>query len=161
MKLWILGKNIDTDLIVPPQYLTARDPSIQIKHALEPLIPEFASNVKPGDIIVADTNFGCGSSREEAVFVLKELGIQAIIASSFARIFYRNCFNLGIPAIILPNAISQLKDKQIIDLQLTKGKIICSDCVITFKEIPSFLIKMVEAGGALELLKRKNHHSTS
>ncbi len=155
MKLWFLGKNIDTDLIVPPQYLTARDPSIQIRHALEPLIPDFASRVKPGDIIVADTNFGCGSSREEAVFVLKELGIQAIIASSFARIFYRNCFNLGIPAIILPDAPSQLKDRQIVELQLPKGKIICSDGVITFKEIPSFLIEMIKAGGALELLKQK------
>lgn len=160
-RIWFLGKNIDTDLIVPPQYLTARDPSVQTKHALESLLPNFSAEVRVGDIIVADTNFGCGSSREEAVFVLKELGIRVIIASSFARIFYRNCFNLGIPAIILPDAVSKLKDKQIIDIQLDKGTIILPDGVLYFKEIPSFLLEMIEAGGALELLKKKKNLQNS
>lgn len=154
MKLWFLPDNVDTDLIVPPKYLTARDPQVQIAHALEPLIPNFAKDARPGDIIIAGTNFGCGSSREEAVFVLKELGIKAIIASSFARIFYRNCFNLGIPAIIINDALVKFEGKTISEIKLTEGKIFLSDnSIIEFQKIPAFLVEMVEAGGAIELLK--------
>ena len=154
-KIWMFGDDINTDLIVPSKYLTERDPDVIVRHTLESVDPEFAPNVSPGDIIVAGKNFGSGSSREEAVFVFKELGIQTIIAESFARIFYRNCFNLGIPAILLPNALEQLKGHQFVAMDLDAGQLQTDQTTLMFKPLPPFLIEMVQAGGALALLCKK------
>ncbi|MHA1521823.1 MAG: LeuD/DmdB family oxidoreductase small subunit [Promethearchaeota archaeon] len=156
-RIWMLGDGIDTDLIVPSRVLTEQDPAKLLAATLENVIPSFSKQVKPGDIIVAGTNFGCGSSREEAVFVLKELGVQAVIASSFARIFFRNAINLGLSPIKLNNAPSLGAQGDIVEIKWEEGIIhnLTKDIKLNFSPFPPFLLNYVQSGGALNLLKQK------
>ncbi len=160
-RIWVLGDNIDTDLIVPSRVLTDSDPAELLSATLENLIPEFALNVKEGDILVAGRNFGCGSSREEAVFVLKELGVAAIVAKSFARIFFRNCINLGLPAIEpqRPNfKVTDIGDQgDIIEINFQTGQISNpkqKTRALNFEPFPPFLAEILKAGGILATLQK-------
>ena len=164
-RIWVVGDAIDTDLIVPSRVLTETDPKKQIAATLEVVIPNFAERVQPGDIILAGKNFGCGSSREEAVFVLKELGIVAVIAESFARIFYRNCINLGLPPITLksvseetsPGQISLGKEGETLLINFKAGTVenLASKNKRSFQSFPPFLDKYLTEGGIIAYLKKK------
>lgn len=109
-RVWLFGDDINTDLIIPGRYLDNYDPKHLASHAMEGASKDFAKQVRKGDLVVAGKNFGCGSSREQAVIALKEAGVSAVVACSFARIFYRNAINLGLPAIISPDASTVLAD---------------------------------------------------
>ncbi|MFX1451051.1 MAG: 3-isopropylmalate dehydratase small subunit [Promethearchaeota archaeon] len=156
-KVWKFGDNIDTDIIIPGRYLTLRDPDEMASHAFEPLDPEFGKKVKKGDIILGGKNFGSGSSREEAPFVLKQLGIAAIVAESFARIFFRNAINLGLPLIEIKNISKKIDAGQEIEIDLPKGTLKKLKTKEVFKStpIPDFLMDILSAGGAIEAVKKR------
>jgi 3-isopropylmalate/(R)-2-methylmalate dehydratase small subunit len=149
-RVWKYGDNVNTDVIFPGKYTyTVSDPAEMPQHALEDLDPNFAEQVKPFDIIVAGTNWGCGSSREQAVTCLKESGLGAIVAKSFARIYYRNCLNAALPALISPDAVEAIQDGEIIEINLQKGEIICTEGTFTFPPLPETVMKIFEAGGLI------------
>lgn len=155
-RVWKLGDDVDTDLIIPGPYLSLRDMDILASHVLEEAIPDFAENVKPGDIIIAGKNFGCGSSREIAPLLLKYLKIGAVVAESFARIFFRNAINIGLP-LIECKGISRVKQNQQLEVDIVLGEVRNLSTGETYKgtKLPDFLLEIIEAGGALEALKRK------
>ena len=156
-KVWKFGDNIDTDIIIPGRYLTLRDPDEMASHAFEPIDPEFSKKVKKGDIILGGKNFGSGSSREEAPFVLKQLGLSAIVAESFARIFFRNAINLGIPLIEIKEISKKVNAGQEIEIDLPNGILKNLESQETFKyaPIPDFLMDILAAGGAIEAIKKR------
>ncbi|MFX0133572.1 MAG: 3-isopropylmalate dehydratase small subunit [Candidatus Hodarchaeota archaeon] len=156
-KVWKFGDNIDTDIIIPGRYLTLRDPDEMASHAFEPIDSEFGKKVKKGDIILGGKNFGSGSSREEAPFVLKQLGISAIVAESFARIFFRNAINLGIPLIEIKGISKKIDAGQEIEIDLPNGTLKNLKNQETFKyaPIPDFLMDILAAGGAIEAIKKR------
>lgn len=158
-KIWKFGDDINTDLIIPSQFLTENDPSIIVTHAFEGIRPGFANQVNKGDIIVGGKNFGSGSSREEAVFVLKELGISLVIAESFSRIYFRNLINLGIPAISLNDTSKNFSDGDIVEINLELGKItnLKTGKEFQFKKLPDFLIEIINEGGVINLLKKRKN----
>ncbi|MEJ2252335.1 MAG: 3-isopropylmalate dehydratase [Candidatus Lokiarchaeota archaeon] len=155
----IFGENINTDDIVPSHCLTLRDEDEMAQFTCENIYPNFAKNVKSGDVIIAGENFGCGSSREEAVNVLKILGISAIIAKSFARIYFRNAINLGIPAITLNWSDKDFSDGDTVEINLQDGVIRnkSKKKKLQFKEFPPFLFRILENGGIVNLLKKRLH----
>ena len=165
-KIWILGDSINTDQIVPSRVLTEQDPNKLIAATLENEIPEFAQNVKKGDFIVAGKDFGSGSSREEAVFVFKELGLAGIIAESYSRIYFRNCINLGLPPIIAfqedtripvsPTEIGVNGDQIIINFTTGALKNSTTGKTFVFDHFPIFLQKYLDHGGVIEYLKNNN-----
>ena len=124
-------------------------------HALEDLDPSFASGVKPGDIIIAGKNWGCGSSREQAVTCLKEGGLGAIIAESFARIYYRNCLNAALPALICSEAVQTIQDGEQIEIDLDKGEIRTSKGIYTFNPLPEVVREIFDAGGLVAHTKKR------
>lgn len=154
---WVYGDNIDTDRLFPGQYLDLTDPKEMAKHALEGLDQNFITNVQKGDFIVAGRNFGCGSSREQAAIVLKENGITAVIAVSFARIFYRNAINVGIPPIIAPEIAKLTHSGDILLLDLEKGLIenLTKHQKETFSPLPPQILKILQKGGLVPYLKEK------
>ncbi|MHA1745936.1 MAG: LeuD/DmdB family oxidoreductase small subunit [Promethearchaeota archaeon] len=154
-RIWLLGDQIDTDLIVPSRVLTEQDPQKLLDATLETVFPDFAHQVQPGDILVAGKNFGCGSSREEAVFVLKQLGITAIIAESFARIYFRNCINLGLYPITLVKRGPLGAHHDRIRIDFSKGTIenLSSHTQKKFQPYPPFIRQYLEQGGAITQLK--------
>ncbi|WXG41568.1 MAG: 3-isopropylmalate dehydratase small subunit [Candidatus Freyarchaeum deiterrae] len=156
-KVWKFGDNIDTDVIIAGPYLTIRDQDKLASHAMEMVNPRFAKNVKPGDIIVAGKNFGCGSSREEAPYVLKRLGVSAIVADFYARIFYRNAINLGIPLIECKDATQKFEEGDTIEIELEEGIIRNLRTHEEFQgtKLPDFLMEIIKEGGAIEALKKK------
>ncbi|MCX5642002.1 MAG: 3-isopropylmalate dehydratase small subunit [Candidatus Omnitrophica bacterium] len=156
-KTWKFGDNINTDLIIPARYMTAYEAAELGKHCMEDADPEFSKKVQPGDIIVAGENFGCGSSREHAVLALKGAGISAIIAKSFARIFFRNAINTGLPIIESPEAAIAIKEGAEIVIDLTTGRIenLTENQHFAIKEFPEFLTKIVENGGLLKWATRE------
>lgn len=145
-RIWVLGDSIDTDLIVPSRVLTEQNEQKLLDATLENIIPRFSTQVKKGDIILAGRNFGCGSSREEAVFVLKKLGISTIIAESFARIFFRNAINLGLPPIQIKNAKGIGKTGDILKINLQEGTIYNQNSQeqFLFEKFPPFFLKFLE-----------------
>jgi 3-isopropylmalate dehydratase small subunit len=153
---YILGDDISTDDIVPSHILTVRNPNDMVKHTLEFIDPYFSKNVSKGNIIIAGENFGSGSSREEAVHVFKLLGIKAVVAKSFGRIYFRNLMNSGIPAINLNWDSKQFIKEDIIEISLLKGIIVnkSKQIKLNFEKIPKFLMDMLECGGALNQLKK-------
>ena len=152
--VWKFGDDIDTDLILPGRYLIYSDSEQLKKHCMEGIDPKFANNFQKGDFIVAGKNFGCGSSREHAPIALKAIGVSAIIAESFARIFYRNAINVGIPLLETPN-ISEIEDKSIIKINMNDGEIILeNNDVLDFKKIPEFMLRIIDNGGLIEYLKK-------
>ena len=153
-KVWRFGDNIDTDLIIAARYLNTSDPESLAKHAMEDADPEFVNKVNIGDVIVAGENFGCGSSREHAPIALKAVGISAIIAKSFARIFYRNAFNMGLAIFELPEA-DEIAEGNTIMIDMENGRIndITTGKSYLFTAIPPFMQELIASGGLMNYAK--------
>ncbi len=143
-KAWIFGDDVDTDVIIPGKYLRTKDPNLWAEHVLEGLDPQFASKVQNGDVIVAGKNFGCGSSREQAPLALKQAGVSAVVARSFARIFYRNAINVGLPLI---EAEVEAKEGEVVEVDLAAGTIRVGDRAYQGTRLPDFLLKILQDGG--------------
>jgi 3-isopropylmalate/(R)-2-methylmalate dehydratase small subunit len=154
-KVLKFGDNIDTDVILPGKYLVLTDPKELAKHAMEGLDKEFSKKAEKGVIIVAGENFGCGSSREHAPIALKNAGVKAIIAKSFARIFYRNAINIGLPVLECKEAFEKIEENDEVLIDLSSGEIIDKTKNLTFKFIPlpSFLLEILNQGGLIKKLK--------
>lgn len=150
------GRDIDTDVIIPARYLTTSEPSELAKHCLEDLDVEFVDNVKSGDIIVAEENFGCGSSREHAPIAIKAAGVDAVIAKSFARIFYRNSINTGLAILECPEAVDAIKNGDVVSVDTETGTITDETTGESFtaQPFPPFIADIIEQGG---LLNRTRH----
>jgi 3-isopropylmalate/(R)-2-methylmalate dehydratase small subunit len=148
------GDNINTDVIIPSKYLTSLDPNELAKHAMEGIDPDFPRKAADGVIIVAGKNFGCGSSREQAPIALKYAGVKCIVAESFARIFYRNAINIGLPVIEAPGISGLVKDGDILTVILDEGKILneTSGNVIMASKLPDFILEIIRDGGLIEHL---------
>jgi 3-isopropylmalate/(R)-2-methylmalate dehydratase small subunit len=153
-KVWKFGDNIDTDLIIAARYLNTSDAKELAKHVMEDADPEFASKMQDGDVIVAGENFGCGSSREHAPIALKEAGIKAVIAKSFARIFYRNAFNMGLAIFELPQS-DEIDEGDSIKIDMQSGEIlnITKGKTYKFTPIPEFMQELIDAGGLINYAK--------
>jgi 3-isopropylmalate/(R)-2-methylmalate dehydratase small subunit len=155
-KVWNFGSNIDTDLIIAARYLNSSDPQHLAKYVMEDADATFSSKVQKGDIIVAGENFGCGSSREHAPIALKAAGVSAIIAPTFARIFYRNAFNMGLPIFEL-NEADEIKENDNITIDVKSGEIINNTTGKRYKftPIPSFMQELLATGGLMEFAKKE------
>ncbi len=156
-KAWVFGEDISTDLIIPGRYMVETDPAALGEHAMEGADPNFADEVEQGDIIVAGKNFGCGSSREHAPIALKAAGIGGIIAESFARIFYRNAINQGIPVLSCEGIWDEFETGDEIEVDWKEGKIenLSRDELFETEPLPKLLEDIVGAGGIIEYLKNK------
>ena len=156
-RVWKFGDNLDTDAIIPARYLNTSDPEELARHIMEDADRDFSSKVKSGDIIIAGTNFGCGSSREHAPIAIKAAGIQAVVAKSFARIFYRNAFNIGLPIFESEDASEKIREGDEIQIDADKGiiKNITKKEEYTAKPIPQFMQELIFAGGLIEWTKKK------
>ena len=153
---WKFGNDIDTDIIVPGRYLIYTDEERLSQHCMEGLDADFNNKCKKGDFIVAGTNFGCGSSREHAPIALKGVGVSAVIAESFARIFYRNATNVGVPLLEAPGITEIIEDGDEIEVDMDEGTITASNGEkITFKKLPPFMLEILNQGGLIEYLKNK------
>ena len=151
------GANVDTDVIIPARYLSLSEPAELAEHCMEDIDSEFLSSVQPGDIIMATTNFGCGSSREHAPLAIKEAGISCIIAKSFARIFFRNAVNIGLPLFECEDAVAQTEAGDILEVDLSSGQIknLTNDVNFTAKPYPDFMAELISAGGLIEHTKQR------
>jgi len=155
-KVWSFGANIDTDVIIAARYLNSSDPEHLAKYIMEDADPEFPNKLQRGDIIVAGENFGCGSSREHAPIALKAAGVAAVVAPSFARIFYRNAFNMGLPIFELPESL-EIKEGEKISINLDSG-IITNETTnkdYKFTAIPPFMQELIASGGLINFAKEE------
>ncbi|MDR1285896.1 MAG: 3-isopropylmalate dehydratase small subunit [Campylobacteraceae bacterium] len=154
--VWRFGDNVDTDLIIAARYLNTSEPSELAKHVMEDADPDFVKKLNKGDVIVAGENFGCGSSREHAPIALKAAGVSAVVAKSFARIFYRNSFNMGLPIFELSDT-DEIKEGEQIEIDLEEGTIknITVDKVYKFTAIPPFMQELINAGGLIKYAQKK------
>ena len=153
-RAWTFGDDISTDHIIAGKYLGTTDPKVFAEHAFEAVDPTWAKNVRPGDMIVAGANFGCGSSREQAPVALKILGISAILANSFARIFFRNAINLGFPVVECAGLRDQVKSGDLIELDLAAGEVRTpSGGMFKFTPLPPNVLEILEAGGLVPKLR--------
>lgn len=150
-KIWKFGGNVDTDLIIPARYLNTSDPKELAKHVMEDADPEFSKKVKPGDIIVAGENFGCGSSREHAPIAIKAAGVTCVIAPFFARIFYRNAFNMGLPILECEGAANEASTGDELTVDFSTGVIKNQTKGKTYQAspIPPFMQELIAAGGLM------------
>jgi 3-isopropylmalate/(R)-2-methylmalate dehydratase small subunit len=155
-KVWKFGDDIDTDLIIPARYLNTSDPGELAKHCMEDADPDFASKVAKSDIIVADKNFGCGSSREHAPIAIKAAGVSCVIAKSFARIFYRNAFNMGLPILECEDA-GEFNTGDEMTVDFDTGEIILLEKNKTYQSrpIPPFMQELVQSGGLMKYIEKK------
>lgn len=153
-RVWRFGDNIDTDLIIAARYLNTSDPKELAKHVMEDADPTFTTKLKQGDIIVAGENFGCGSSREHAPIALKAAGVSAVVAKSFARIFYRNAFNMGLPIFELGQSDEILEGNEV-EIRPDEGCIENLDLgkQYSFVSIPAFMQELISAGGLINYAK--------
>ncbi|MCL4537145.1 MAG: 3-isopropylmalate dehydratase small subunit [Nitrospirae bacterium] len=156
-KVWRFGDDIDTDAIIPARYLNTSDPKELAKHVMEDADQEFPNKVRAGDIMVAGKNFGCGSSREHAPIAIKAAGIQGVIAKSFARIFYRNSFNIGLPIFESEEASEKIKEGATVEIDADNGiiKNLSTGEQYTAKPIPPFMQELITAGGLIAWTKKK------
>lgn len=156
-KAWKFGSNINTDDIIPARYLNVIDPEELASHCMEDENPRFVKEVKEGDIIVAETNFGCGSSREHAPIAIKAKGISCVIATSFARIFYRNAFNMGLPIVESADAAGGIQNGHEIEVDLLNGEIINKNTGKSYKArpIPPFMQEIIDSGGLMGHIAKK------
>jgi len=156
-KVWKYGANVDTDAIIPARYLNVSAPEELAPHCMEDIDPEFAQKVQPGDIIVATTNFGCGSSREHAPLAIKAAGVSCVIAKSFARIFYRNAINIGLPILECPAAVEGTEAGHTLEVELETGRIRNLDTGETFQAqpYPEFMMGIIQASGLIEYTKKE------
>ena len=156
-KVWKFGDNIDTDAIIPARYLNTSDPQILAAHCMEDADPDFVRKISPGDIIVAGSNFGCGSSREHAPIAIKAAGISCVIAGSFARIFYRNSFNMGLPIFESARLWDMVADGQEIEVDGDEGIIAAeSGQTLRVNPIPPFMQELINDGGLMQHIARKS-----
>ena len=151
-RVWIFGDDVDTDVIIPGRYLRTRDRHLWAEHVMEGLDPQFASRVGKGDIIVAGENFGSGSSREQAPVALKEAGVAAVVARSFARIFYRNAINVGLPLI---EAAPLCREGDLVEVDLQAGTVRVGESVYQGGRLPRFLMEILEDGGLVAHRRRQ------
>lgn len=153
-KVWCFGDNIDTDLIIAARYLNTSDPKELAKRVMEDADPEFVKKVKAGDIIVAGENFGCGSSREHAPIALKAAGVSAVVAKSFARIFYRNAFNTGLPIFELAET-DAINEGDTIAISMESGEVNNGAKTYKFSPIPPFMQELLAAGGLMNYAQKE------
>jgi 3-isopropylmalate/(R)-2-methylmalate dehydratase small subunit len=151
------GANVDTDAIIPARYLNISDPAGLAKHCMEGIDTQFVQRVRSGDIIVAETNFGCGSSREHAPLAVKASGISCVIARSFARIFFRNAINIGLPILECDEAVEGTQPGDILEVELETGAIknVTRGRVFQAKPYPEFMLELIAAGGLIEHTRRR------
>jgi len=154
---WKFGADVDTDAIIAARYLSSTDPAALASHAMEAIAPEFVRQVKPGDLIVADKNFGCGSSREHAPLALKAAGISCVIAKSFGRIFYRNSFNLGLPLLESAEAAEGVSAGDTLEVDLAAGLIknLTKNAEYHARPIPPFMQELLDDGGLMTHVMKK------
>ncbi len=149
------GDNVNTDVIFPGKYTyTVTEPEEIAKHALEDLDPDFIKKVKPNDIIVAGNNFGCGSSREQAAFCLKYARVGAVIAKSFARIYFRNCINAGLPILMSSEIVDNIENDEEIEIDFEKGIVKTKQGIFNFPPLPPEVLQILNAGGLIEYIKQ-------
>ena len=151
-KAWVFGDDVDTDVIIPGKYLRTKDAQVWAQHAMEGLDPEFAAKVQKGDIIVAGSNFGSGSSREQAPRALKGAGVAVVVARSFARIFYRNAINVGLP-LVEANVVCRAGD--MVEVDLKAGTVRVGENVYQGTRLPDFLMEILEDGGLVAHRRRQ------
>ena len=151
------GRDVDTDVIIPARYLNTSDPAELAKHCMEDIDSGFVAKVKPGDIMVAEENFGCGSSREHAPIAIKEAGISVVIASSFARIFYRNAINTGLPIMESPDAARAIRDGDRVAVDADTGTItdLTTGEVFAAQPFPPFIRAIIEKGGLIASVRER------
>jgi len=151
------GANVDTDAIIPARYLNVSEPAELAKHCMEDIDEEFVNRVEPGDIIVATTNFGCGSSREHAPLAIKAAGVSCVVAKSFARIFFRNAINIGLPLLECEAAVDKSGDGDTLEVELATGKIknLTRGMEFNAKPYPDFMAELVSAGGLIAYTKKR------
>jgi 3-isopropylmalate/(R)-2-methylmalate dehydratase small subunit len=151
------GADVNTDVIIPARYLNVSDPDKLASHCMEDIDKDFMKSVKPGDIIMATSNFGCGSSREHAPIAIKASGVSCVIAASFARIFFRNAINIGLPLLESPEAVKNTKGGDILEIDLATGKIknITNGQTFTAALYPPFMAELISAGGLIEYTKKR------
>lgn len=157
-RVWKFGDNIDTDAIIPARYLTTSDPEALAAHCMEDADPEFVKKISAGDVIVAGDNFGCGSSREHAPIAIKAAGISCVIAKSFARIFYRNAFNIGLPIFESKDLWDKVSNGQEIEVDGDNGSIrILDSCIapLQIHTIPPFMQELIKDGGLMKHVAKK------
>lgn len=156
-RVFKFGSDVDTDVIIPARYLNTSDPSDLACHCMEDIDPAFARAVRSGDIIVAGKNFGCGSSREHAPLAIKACGVRCVIAESFARIFYRNALNIGLPILECPQASENIEagDEVFVSLETGEIKDLSSSRTFQAEPFPPFMMELIAAGGLSEYLKEK------
>ncbi len=151
------GRDVDTDVIIPARYLTTNDPAELAKHCMEDIDAGFVARVQPGDIIVAQENFGCGSSREHAPVAIKASGITVVVAASFARIFYRNAINTGLPIVVCPEAASAAQSGDRLRVDLVAGTVddLTRGTTYTAEAFPPFMQELIDRGGLLPYVKAR------
>ena len=156
-KAWRYGDNVDTDVIIPARYLTAHDEETLAAHAMEDLDPTFATGVATGDVVVAGANFGCGSSREHAAIALKAAGVRGIVASSFARIFYRNAINTGLPILVSPEAVAATSPGDEVELDVERAFVTNVTLGRRFdaEPMPEFVLDIARAGGLVGWVRQR------
>lgn len=154
-KAWTFGDHLSTDHIISVKYLGTTDPQVFADHAMEVVDPEFSKKAKPGDLVVAGKSFGSGSSREQAALAFKTLGIAAILAESFARIFFRNCINIGLPAVECPGIAEAVADGDVLEVDLEEGIVIAPQGRFAISGYPPRVLEIVRAGGLIPLLRQE------
>ncbi len=156
-KVFKYGADVNTDVIIPARYLNLSDPAELASHCLEDIDASFLQKLKPGDIIMATTNFGCGSSREHAPLAIKAAGVSCVIAASFARIFFRNAINIGLPLLECPEAVANTDSGDVLEVDLSKGKIknVTRGKTFTAKPYPDFMSELISAGGLIKYTKKR------
>jgi 3-isopropylmalate/(R)-2-methylmalate dehydratase small subunit len=156
-RAFCFGDDIDTDAIIPARYLSTSDPSELKRHCMEDADPEFAGKVSPGDIIVAGKNFGCGSSREHAPIAIKASGISCVVAGSFARIFFRNSFNMGLPIFESEEASQAITEGDLVEVDAGEGIIrnLSTGEEFRARPIPAFMQQLIEDGGLIEHIRKR------
>lgn len=154
-KVWRYGDNVDTDVIIPARYLVTSEPRELAKHCMEDIDVSFAGKVATGDILVAGRNFGCGSSREHAPLAIKGCGVPCVIAESFARIFYRNAINIGLPMLEIGTQVKDIHAGDELEIDLAAGRIhnVTTGDTFQAEPLPEFIQNIVTAGGLIEYLK--------
>ena len=157
MKVYKYGANVDTDVIIPARHLNAPSPAALASHCMEDIDPDFASTVETGDIVVAGPNFGCGSSREHAPLAIKTAGIACVIAASFARIFYRNAINIGLPILECPAASEAIAEGDTVSIDFDTGVITDETTGETFQAepFPPFIQKIIRSGGLMASIQAR------
>jgi len=151
------GADVNTDVIIPARYLNLSEPAELAEHCMEDIDPEFVKKVQAGDIIMATTNFGCGSSREHAPLAIKASGISCVIAKSFARIFFRNAINIGLPLLECEEAVDETEAGDLLEVDLSSGEInnLTRGIVFTAKPYPDFMAELISAGGLIEYTRKR------